>query len=278
MAQTAEELEILKCGGVVWCGVVWCGVVWCGVVWWRGRLGAKGRGRGEAFSPCPPPTHKQHAMRFKRKHGVRGGRELVGLGGGVSFLTCFGCVLYNAGVFVVVPTEWSSDHSQQCLEHARTHAFGVGRQTQLVAVGWVLFIFVFLCFVACSFCPSFLSLSFFGCPSLFLVLSGLLFAGVFFFDVCLVWLVSFFFVARCPASYKKGGKGEGAVARRLLLRFRLTLGTEGPNRDLRGSRMRLLRPTREQALWPFEEQPRRRTLYGTTHLAWTFPTTRRLNL
>ena len=41
---------------------------------------------------------------------------------------------------------------------------------------------------------------------------------------------------------------------------------------------RLLRPTREQALWPFEEQPRRRTLYGTTHLAWTFPTTRRLNL
>ena len=53
----------------------------------------------------------------------------------------------------------------------------------------------------------------FGCPSLFLVLSGLLFAGVFFFDVCLVWLVSFFFVARCPASYKKGGEGEGAVAR-----------------------------------------------------------------
>ena len=177
-------------------------------------------------------------MRFKRKHGVRGGRELVGLGGGVSFLTCFGCVLCNAGVSFVVPTEWSSGHSQQCLEHARAHAFGVGRQTQLVAVGWVLFIFMFLCFVACSFCPSFLSLSFFGCPSLFLVLSGLLFAGVFFFDVCLVWLVSFFFVARCPASYKKGGKGEGAVARRLLLRFRLTLGTEGPNRDLRGSRMR----------------------------------------
>ena len=94
-------------------------------------------------------------------------------------------------------------------EHARTHAFGVGRQTQLVAVGWVLFIFVFLCFVACLFCPSFLSLSFFGCPSLFLVLSGLLFAGVFFFDVCLVWLVSFFFVARCPASYKKGERGRG---------------------------------------------------------------------
>ena len=41
---------------------------------------------------------------------------------------------------------------------------------------------------------------------------------------------------------------------------------------------RLLRPTREQALWPFEEQPRRRTLYGTTHLAWMFPPTRRLNL
>ena len=93
-------------------------------------------------------------------------------------------------------------------EHARTHAFGVGRQTQLVAVGWVLFIFVFLCFVACLFCPSFLSLSFFGCPSLFLVLSGRLFAGVFFFDVCLVgWCLSF--LSRVVLHRTKKGKGGG---------------------------------------------------------------------
>ena len=109
-----------------------------------------------------------------------------------------------------------------CLEHARTHAFGVGRQTQLVAVGWVLFIFVFLRFVACSFCPSFLSLSFFGCPSLFLVLSGLLFAGVFFFDVCLVWSVSFFFVARCPASYGRARTLSATLGERTLHPHRAT--------------------------------------------------------
>ena len=62
----------------------------------------------------------------------------------------------------------------------------------------------------------------FGCPSLFLVLSGLLFAGVFFFDVCLVWSVSFFFVARCPASYGRARTLSATLGERTLHPHRAT--------------------------------------------------------
>ena len=119
------------------------------------------------------------------------------------------------------------------LEHARTHAFGVGRQTQLAAVVCVLS-FVFVCCVACLFCPSFLSLVFFGYPSLFLVLREVLclLACSFSMFVLFGWCLSF--LSRVVLHRIKRGKGGGGSrpAATPPVSFRLTLGTEGPNRDL----------------------------------------------
>ena len=109
------------------------------------------------------------------------------------------------------------------LEHARTHAFGVGRQTKLVAVVWVLS-FVFVCCVACLFCPSFLSFWI----SLFVSLE------VFCLPVCSFsmfvlfgWCLSFL-LRVCGG---KGERGRGQSPGGYSSGF-VSPGTEGPNRDL----------------------------------------------
>ena len=84
-----------------------------------------------------------------------------------------------------------------------------GGTTNSTCCGWMgafhLYSYVvLLAYFALRSCPCL-----FGCPSLFLVLGGLLFAGVFIFDVCLAWLVSFFLSRVVLHRTKKGERGRG---------------------------------------------------------------------
>ena len=94
-----------------------------------------------------------------------------------------------------------------CLEHARTHAFGVGRQTQLAAVGWVLFICILMS-CCLRILPFVLVLVFLDVPLCFLCwVVFCLLACSFSMFVLLGWCLSFCRALSCIV--QKRGKGGG---------------------------------------------------------------------